>query len=148
MTRTSVDISGAINKINTSKDAVLAEADVMIEQLAEIGIKAAREKLDASITRSGVERMSRGVGNSAGRNLTGAMINSLRNLGPTLGSSGKIKLWIGWNPDSYFKFQELGTSGRHPIPAAHSLRTGRRTMQNELPRLARNMIQRIRRKGL
>lgn len=144
-TSTKIDITGAVRKLNLAQQVAVQEAETLVLQAAKIGIEAARGKLDTSYTRGGMRRMARGIGNSAGRNKTGLMINSLKLLGvKTTNSTVGVKL--GWSEDSYFKFQEKGTRGSRAIPAANSLMSGRRAIENELPRLRRNMLQRIRKR--
>lgn len=145
-TTTKADITKALNKLDLAKQAIIDEVYVLADQVAEVGIQAARAKLDRSVTKTGKRRMAASppIGNSAGRNKTGLMIASLRNLGIDA-TDTNIRAKIGWEENSYFKFQERGTDR---IPAANSLQTARRAMQNEIPRLIRNMRQRIRRKGL
>lgn len=146
-TTTTADVTKALQKLDLTKQAIIDEVYVLVDQVANVGVDAARAKLDASITKTGLQRMSRGDGNSAGRNKTGLMISSLKNLG-IKATDTTIGAKIGWEDSSYFKFQENGTRGKRAIPAAHSLRTGKRAMENELPRLIANMRQRLRRRGL
>lgn len=114
-------------------------------QASEIGERAAREALDRAVTPYGRKRFSSGRGGSAGRNDTGSMINALRALKPVV-KAGEVLASFGWGrgrSKAYYKYQENGT---RKIKAANSLLTGRKAVMNELPRLERNMKQRIRRK--
>jgi hypothetical protein len=141
----SVDVTKFLDKLEKGSDVVLEEAYTFVEQAAEVGAQEARESLDASITSYGLYRMSRGIGNSAGRNDTGNMISKLQALEPE-SDGNSVEASFGWSEqdfEEYFEYQEEGTSR---IPAAYSLLDGTEQVQAELPRLVRNMQQRIRRK--
>jgi hypothetical protein len=133
-----------INIANITK-VLKEEALKTAEQASQIGEKAARKKLDDSITRYGLKRFAAGRGQSAGRNDTGSMINALRALKPVV-KAEEVLASFGWGrgrSKRYYKFQEEGT-GR--IKAANSLLTGKRAVLNELPRLEKNMKARISRR--
>jgi hypothetical protein len=140
-----VDLTGFLKKLEKGEDVVIEEAYTFVEQVAEVGAEAARESLDAAVTSYGLYRMSRGIGNTAGRNDSGEMISKLQALEPEA-SQDSIQASFGWAEEDfeeYFEYQEEGTS---TIPAAYSLLDGAQQAESEAPRLAKNMKQRIRRR--
>lgn len=146
MSTAKVDITGLIKKLDLTQRVIVDEANILIMQATDVGVAAAKAKLDSSITRHGRWRMSRGVGRSAGRNKTGLMMDSITAYDPHIRGNDYIAIKFGWGPGKmkkYFMFQDDGTSR---IPAANSMMTAIRAVKNELPRLEKNMKQRIRRK--
>jgi hypothetical protein len=139
------DVTGLLNKLEKGKDVVLEEAYTFVEQASEIGAEEAKNSLDAAITSYGLYRMSRGIGNTAGRNDEGNMISKLTALEPE-SDGNTVEGSFGWTEqdfEEYFEYQEEGTSR---IPAAYSLLDGLEQVEAQLPRLERNMKQRIRRR--
>lgn len=134
-------------KINIGNITSVINDELMktAEQAAKIGEEAARQKLDLSITPYGQKRFASGRGGSAGRNDTGSMINALRALPPVV-KAGEVMAKFGWGrgrSKKYYKYQEDGTS---KIRAANSLLSGKQAVLAEMPRLTRNMKQRVRRR--
>lgn len=145
MSTTKVDVTGAVAKLKLSQRIVLEEAKVMLQQATDLGVKTAQEKLRTSTTRHGRWRMSRGIGRGPGREDTGRMIDSVTGY-DWVGDDSHVSVRFGWGPGKsrkYFEWQDKGT-GR--IPAANAMWTAERMILNELPRLKRNMLQRIRRR--
>jgi hypothetical protein len=145
MAKIGVDVSGALAKLKGVAQVELDEAEVLLTQAAEIGVKAARTALDMAETEYGRYRMSIGRGNTAGRNDTGSMINDLRALEPKI-SEGKAVVQVGWGRGRSKKYYEAQENGTARITGAHSLLDAERAILNELPRLERNMKARISRK--
>lgn len=134
-------------KINIGNiNAVLTEElQKTAEQASKIGQEAARKKLKSSITPYGLKRFSSGRGKSAGRDDSGSMIENLRAL-PSIIKSNIVMAKFGWGrgrSKAYYKYQEDGTA---KIKAANSLLSGRQAVLAELPRLTKNMKQRVRRR--
>lgn len=140
-----IDVTKMITKLDFLTQSVADEAEVMINQAAQIGAEVAKRTLQESVTKYGTQRYSHGRGNGPGRDDTGSMVDSLQALPPKV-TKGKIEVAFGWakgKEKKYYKFQEYGTK---KIKAALSLFSGRTAVVNELPRLERNMKQRIQRK--
>lgn len=138
-------ITNLLLKLNEANDTVMAEAEVLAEQAAQIGAEVARTALDNAVTDYGQYRMSIGKGNSAGRNDTGNMISKLDVQEPVV-EEGYAAVAFGWSDidyEEYFGYQENGTAR---IQGAFSLNDGQDAVINELPRLERNMKARISRK--
>lgn len=138
-----VDVTKIITKLDFLKQEVADEAEIMINQAAQIGAEVARRTLQEATTKYGIERWSRGQGNGPGRDDTGSMVDNLEALPPRV-TKGKVEAAFGWTrgkTKKYYKYQEEGTA---KIKAALSLFAGRTAILNELPRLERNMKQRIR----
>lgn len=141
-----IDISGMLAKFKNVEDLVLQEAQVLVNQASQVGAEVARYSLNTAITPWGLYRMSINMGNSPGRNDTGEMISKL-NAYPGAVTADRAVASFGWRSqgrDEYFRLQELGTE---KIEAANSLLDGANAVTNELPRLERNMRQRIARKA-
>lgn len=138
-----LNINKVINKVNLASEVAVEQAHVFIDQLTEIGAQAAREKLDAEVTKYGEKRFSQGRGKSAGRNDRGEMISKLKAIGSKVDNSDNVYGSVGWeNPEDYQFAQELG--GGNNIPAANSLFAAEEVMKNNVSRLGKNMKERIR----
>lgn len=142
----SVDVTRFLSKLEKGIDVVWQEAEVFAQQAAEVGVEAAKVKLDLAETPYGRYRFNeKSQGRSAGRNDTGTMMDALSVLEPEV-TSDSVAVSFGWDENDmqkYFEVQELGLAG---IEAADSLGDGAMAVEAELPRLAKNMLQRIRRK--
>lgn len=145
MATAKINVVNMMKKLDLAVEVVQDEAIVLLEQAAVIGRDAARNALNLAETPYGRKRFASGRGGSAGRNDTGSMINNLQALEPVI-KANEISIKFGWGrgrSKAYYKFQEEGTA---KIRAANSLLSGRRAILNNLPRLEKNMKQRIRRK--
>lgn len=142
------NITGMVEKLELSRQVVLDQAHVFVNQLTELGAEAARQKLKDEVTRHGNYRMSKNPsqGNSAGRDDTGTMIAGLTAIGSEVDDDDNVYASVGWeNPEDYFYAQELGGGGGYgPIPAANSLFAAEEVMMNNIGRLEKNMKERIR----
>jgi hypothetical protein len=147
--KASVDITAFLDKIDYVSEAVAMEAYKTVQEAAEIGAATARYALDIAETDWGRYRMSIGQGNSAGRNDTGSMIHDLEAL-PVKVTANEVYAEFGWvrgRSQKYYAIQELGDDAFNThIQGAHSLLDGRREVLNQMPRLIKNLKQRITRK--
>lgn len=144
MATVKIDITRLIKKLDLTQQIVVDEANILIMQATDLGVEAARNKLRSSVTKHGRFRMSQNDGRGPGREKTGSMMDSITAYDPHIKGENYIAVRFGWGPGKmkkYFGFQDNGTSR---IPAANSMATAVRAVKNELPRLERNMKQRIR----
>lgn len=99
--------------------ATIDALEEIIDQTISEASEDQRNILDAATTRYGAERMSKGQGRTAGRNDSGAMIDSI---GQRRFQRGREVVgqwgWLMQDVPDYIKYQENGT-GR--IKAARSL---------------------------
>lgn len=141
-----VDVTRFLDRLEKGVDVIWQEADTFVQQVAEVGVEAAKNRLDEAETDYGRYRFyEKNQGRSAGRNDEGTMMDSLKVLDPEV-TATSVEVSFGWDDadfQNYFEIQELGYAG---IDEAHSLRDGAEVADAEAPRLAKNMMQRIRRK--
>lgn len=117
--------NGDLNKLKTAvnlrgKIAIDAATQITEESTLQAVILQ-RQLLDAAVTGTGSRRISKGVGNTAGRNETGEMIAAIEQ--EVTATSTRVSGKWGFLKDvqGYFFAQELGGGPNDNIPAAHSL---------------------------
>lgn len=134
-----INTSNFDKKYNDVNTFMPQEVSGLLNIASGIGLNSAKQALNAAVTPYGKYRMSKGRGNTAGRNDTGNMINAMTVESAT---NTKLKSSFGWSKKSenYFYYQERGTVSIH---GAFSLLDGRKSVLNQLPKLVSAMKSRI-----
>lgn len=127
------------NKYSDVNAFVPQEVAGLLNIAAGMGLNSSKQALNAAVTPYGKYRMSKGRGNTAGRNDTGNMIDAMTVESAT---NRNLRSSFGWSKKSenYFYYQERGTVSIH---GAFSLLDGRKFVLNQLPRLVSAMKSRI-----
>lgn len=114
--------NGDLSKLSTAVGRIpgvaIDSAEQIVTQTVEEGAELQRQLLDAATTRTGNERMARGVGNTAGRNKSGQMIGSISSDVQVSSKRVEGEWGFPFTAEDYYRYQEDGTSR---IPAAHAL---------------------------
>lgn len=159
-TRGSVEITPLLKKLDKLQAVVREEGKVLVLQASEMGAEVARNKLESEISFWGAERMAgrrwggdkknSGTGRGPGRNDSGRMIDNLKAVPDN--SAIRQRATFGWRQAlisafPYIKYQEEGfnniISGRWQ-QGVFAIKDAQKYVREQLPRLEKNMKQRIR----
>ena len=125
------DLNTLETRLRNLPGVAIDAAEQIVDQTVSEAAELQREMLDRAVTAGGSNRISRGRGNTAGRNDTGQMIGSITH--DTVATSKQVSGEWGWlfEQQEYYRFQDFGTNR---IPAAHSLLDSFITMREQFIR--------------
>ena len=112
------DLKDLATRIQLQRGIAADAAEQVIQTTVDEAEQLQKRLLDNAVTMTGADRISRGRGNTAGRNDSGAMIDAISNTVDA--EDGRVTGKYGWVNEQrdYFSYQDWGTKR---VPAAHSL---------------------------